>query len=36
MWKSFFGELREIVWLTSAVAGLSILGVAIAVAIAIV
>jgi hypothetical protein len=36
MWKLFLGEFREIVWLTSVVAGLSILGVALAVAIAVV
>jgi|GEM_PF-2521422 len=34
MWKTVRQELREVVWLASVVGGLSVLGVAVAVAIA--
>ena len=34
MWKTFFDELREIVWLASVISGLSLVGVGLAVAFA--
>jgi len=34
MWKTFFDELREIVWLASVIGGLSLVGVGLAVALA--